>query len=276
MASRDFDTSGHPRRVFGAMLRYYRTRAGLSQEELGTRIYLSDDMIGKVESGRRTLREEHTAACDTELNTGGALSELREQLKDMLKMRAYPGWFQEWPVKEAEATALRWYEPLMVPGLLQTEDYARALLRTRVGDTDDQIDEMVAARMDRQAVLAREKPPNLWAVIDEGVLRRPVGSGKVMHDQLLRLVEIARRRGIVLQVVPAAVGAYAGLRGPFVLAGFGDAPELAWQDAAVFGQFVEDAAGIAAVAAAWDTIKSEALPRRASLELVEEVAEQWT
>lgn len=276
MASRDFDVSGHPRRVFGAMLRYYRAKAGMSQDQLGARIYLSDDMISKVESGHRTLSEDHTAACDDELNTGGALGELREQLKDTLKLRAYPGWFQEWTVKEAEASALRLYEPLVIPGLLQTEDYARALLRTRVGDTDDQIDEMVSARMDRQAILERDKPPNLWAVVDEGVLHRPVGSGKVMRDQLLRLAEVAGRPNIVLQVVPAAVGAYEGLRGPFMLASLDDVPDVAWQDAAVFGQFVDGAAGIAAVVTAWDTIKSEALPRRASLELVEEVAETWT
>jgi len=278
VAVNGFDPAASPLRVFGAMLRYYRTRTGMSQDGLGARIHFSGDLVGKIEMGRGAPTKEFTAACDAvpELNTEGALTELREQLKDMLKLRAYPGWFQEWPGKEAAATALRWYEPLIVPGLLQTEDYARALLRTRVGDTDEQIDEMVAARMERQAILAREEPPTIWAVLDEGVLRRPVGSGKVMRDQLLHLADMARRPNIVLQVVSAAVGAYEGLRGPFVLASFEDAPDVAWQDAAVFGQFVEESAGIAAVVAAWDTIKSEALPRGASLKLVEEVAERWT
>ena len=91
-----------------------------------------------------------------ELNTGGALGELRELLKDYLKQQAYPGWFVRWPDKEADAKTLRWYEPLLVPGLIQTEDYARALFRTRVGVTDDEIGEMVAARMERQAILDRD------------------------------------------------------------------------------------------------------------------------
>jgi len=278
MASAELDASGHPRQVFGAMLRYYRCRAGLSQDQLGARVYCSGDTVGKIEMGQRTPSHEFTAACDAvpELQTAGALTELRAQLSDTLKLRAYPGWFQEWSRKEAEAVSLRWYEPLIVPGLLQTEEYARAVLRTRVGDTDEQVEEMVAARMERQAILSRAKPPTLWAVIDEGVLRRLIGSGKVMRDQLLHLAEMARRPHIVLQVVPASVGAYEGLRGVFILASFDNAPDVAYQDAAIFGQFLEDAAGIAAVTAAWDTIKSEALPRGASLELVEEVAKIWT
>jgi len=273
-----FDPAASPLRVFGAMLRYYRTKAGLAQADLGARVHFSDDLISKIEMGQRTPSQEFTASCDAvpELDTGGALTELRGQLGDALKQRAYPGWFARWPEKEAAATALRWYEPLIVPGLLQTEDYARALLRTRIGDTDEEIEEMVSARMERQAVLARERPPTLWAVLDEGVLCRPVGGSKIMHDQLLHLAEMAQRPNIVIQIVSSAVGAYEGLRGPFVLASFASLPDVAWQDAAVFGQFLEDSAGIAAVVAAWDTIKSEAFPRNASLDLVKEAARRWT
>lgn len=278
MAGQGFDTAASPLQVFGAMLRYYRMKAGLSQTEISARVHFSDDLISKIETGQRAPTEEFAAACDgvPEMGTGGALTELRGQLGDALRRRAHPGWFQDWLSREAVATGFRWFEPLIVPGLLQTEVYARTLLRTRVGDTHAEIEEMVALRMDRQAVLDRDRPPTLRVVLDEAVLRRPVGGSTIMHDQLMRLCEMAQRPNIVLQVVPAATGAYEGLRGPFVIASFAGEPDVAWQDAAVFGQFVDGGDGIGNVIAAWDTIKSEALPRGASLDLVKEVAGQWT
>lgn len=278
MAVEGLEQTASPLRVFGAMLRYYRVKAGLAQTDLAARLHFSDDLVSKVEMGQRAPTVEFAAACDrvAELGAAGALTELRGQLKEVLKLRAYPGWFQRWPAIEAAAAALRWFEPLLVPGLLQTEDYARALLRTRVGDTDEEIEEMVSSRLERQAILARDKPPTLWVVLDEGVLHRPVGGAEVLHDQLLHLAEMAGRPSIVLQVVPSAIGAYEGMRGPFVLASFVGAPDVAWQDAAVFGQFIEGADDIATVVAAWDTIKAEALPRGASLEFVKEAAGRWT
>jgi hypothetical protein len=150
------------------------------------------------------------------------------------------------------------------------------VIRTRPGDTDEHIDEMVATRVERQVILTRDKPPMLWVVIDEGVLHRPIGSAEIMHDQLLHLSEMARRSNVVLQVVSAATGAYEGLRGPFILASFaGAAPDVVYQDGAMFWQFIEDEADIAVVAATWDAIKSGALPRGASLELVKSTTEEW-
>lgn len=278
MASDGLDQAASPLRLFGAMLRFYRVKAGLAQTDLADHIHFSDDLISKIEMGQRPPTEQFAAACDAmpKLGTSGALTELRGHLNEALKRRGFPGWFQPWAAREAEATALRWFEPLIVPGLLQTEDYARALLRTRVGDTDEEIEEMVAARMARQAILARLKPPTLWVVIDEGVLHRPVGGAEVMREQLLHLAQMSERPNVVLQVVPAATGAYEGLRGPFILASFASGQDVAWQEAAAFGQFIEDRNGLALVVAAWDTIKAEALPHGASLQLVKEAVATWT
>jgi transcriptional regulator with XRE-family HTH domain len=134
MDSRNSGSAVSPLRVFGAMLRHYRTRAGMSQEQLGGLVYCSDDLIGKIENGQRAPTEQFTASCDaiTELKTDGALTELRELLKGYLKERAFPGWFHDWPGNEANARTLRTFELVAVPGLLQTEDYARAMLRTQV------------------------------------------------------------------------------------------------------------------------------------------------
>ena len=105
-AEQDLNAGMSPLRVFGAELRHYRTRAGLSQEQLGARVYCSADLIGKIENGQRAPAEDLAAACDAvpELGTGGALTRLRELLRDHLKQRAYPGWFPRWPGKEAAAT----------------------------------------------------------------------------------------------------------------------------------------------------------------------------
>ena len=130
------DRAASPLRVFGAMLRSYRLKSGMSLEQLGARVYLSDDMVGNTENGQRVPTEQFAAACDAvpEL-TGGALAELRDLLKDYLKQRAYPGWFIRWPEKEAQATVLRSFELVVIPGLLQTQAYARALLDNLIGST---------------------------------------------------------------------------------------------------------------------------------------------
>jgi DNA-binding XRE family transcriptional regulator len=275
----DFDPAASPRRVLGAMVRYYRTQAGLSQSDLGVRIHFSTDMVYKVEKGQRTAGQEFTAACDAvpELRTGGALGELRGLMKDAIKSLGLPGWFADWPSKEAMATALRSFELVVVPGLLQTEDYARALLTGRIGGGADDIDEKVAARMARQAVLDRDRPAELWVVIDEAVLHRRVGGAGVMREQLNRVIEMGRRPNIVIQVIPSAVGVHDGLPGAgFIIADFEDAPRMAYQDTALCGQIIEDSDDIAVLMSTWDRLRAETLPRSGSLDLIEEVAKSWT
>lgn len=273
------DAAESPLRVFGAMLAYYRTRAGMTPEQLGARVFLSGSLIRKIEAGTRTPAEEFARACEKipELGCNGALTELYDILSDRLKRRAYPGWFADWPDREAQARRLRSFELVVVPGLLQTEAYARAVLSTRVGATDDEVDEAVAARLVRQQILERDQPPELWVILDEGVLRRPAGSSAVMREQLTHLAARARRTHIVVQVIPLAAGAHQGLNGgAFVIADFDDAATIAYQDTAVSGQIIEDASEADALAHTWDTLRLETLPRAASLTLIEEAAGQWT
>lgn len=277
MVVREPDAKLSPRQVFGAMLRFYRTRARLSQEQLGALVHFSGDLVGKIENGQRSPTEEFTTACDAvpELGADGALGELRKRLGGYFREGAFPGWFY-WPDHEVRASALRSFEPLVVHGLLQTHSYAQAVFRTRVGDTDEQFEELVAARMERQAILTRDHPPTLWIVMDEGALHRPVGGPPVMAEQLSHLMELVRRPNIVVQIIPASTGAHEGLRGPFTIADFEDAPSVAWQDTAVFGDYVQDATGFACLMAVWEAIKAAALPRSASYELIEETAKAWT
>jgi transcriptional regulator with XRE-family HTH domain len=269
--------AGSPRQVFGAMLGYYRSSAGLSPEQLGARIFLSGSQIRKIEAGRRTATRSLATACEgiPELGCNGALTELYDQLSEFLKQHAYPGWFEEWPDKEILASRLRSFEPMLIPGLLQTEAYARAILSTKVGMTAEDLDEAVAARTERQQILTMGKPPEFWGILDEAVLRRPVGTPAVMRGQMRFLAEAARLPHVVIQVIPLTAGAHEGLRGAgFIVADFDDASPIAYQDTATAGQIIDEPSQISSLAVTWDTLRLEALPQAASINLIEEAAEQ--
>jgi transcriptional regulator with XRE-family HTH domain len=178
MALRDPEAGASPLALFGAELRHYRTAAGLSQEQLGERIGYSAALVGAVETARRMPTEDFTARCDVvdELSTGGALLRLRAHLRDQLHRQVWPPWFREWPSIEREALSLRSWELAGIPGLLQTAGYARAMLRGALPDAnEEQVEEQVNARLQRQEILERRDPPMLWTIMDEGTLRRRVG-----------------------------------------------------------------------------------------------------
>lgn len=177
---------------------------------------------------------------------------------------------------EAAASQLRAAQSLLVDGLLQTPDYARALLSTRVGTGAADIEEQLAARMSRQAILDRDDPPLLWTVMDEGVLRRPVGDRHIMLGQCEHLIEMSARPNIVMQFIPASTGAHDGLNGSFVIADFADAPSIAYLETAMTGMIIEQASQVAELNVIYAGLNTEALPRAASIELIKEVAKEWT
>jgi hypothetical protein len=130
--------------------------------------------------------------------------------------------------------------------------------------------------MKRQEILARDDPPLLWALIDEWVLRRPVGGRHVMLEQVNRLIEAARRPSVVVEVIPASTGAHEGLAGAFIVADFADAPSAGYLQTAVRGQPFDSQKDVAALDLTWATLRGEALPRKASLARLEEAAKSWT
>ena len=275
MVSRE--TASTPRQVFGAMLRYYRERAGLSRADLARQISKSVSLIQAIELGHRAATADVTEDLERVLPADGALTRLRDEIGDGLGYQPYPSWFQDWVVSEGEAKRLRWFEPLLVPGLLQTEDYARAIFRARFGMTDEEIDERVAARLKRQEVLAHEQPPALWVIVDEAVLRRPVGGRYVMREQVGHLIGASRRPHVSIQVISSTVGAHRGLSaGAFIIADFEDAPAAGYQETACQGQFVDSREDVKTLADCWDTLVREALPWAASQALLEEAAKSWT
>jgi hypothetical protein len=164
-----------------------------------------------------------------------------------------------------------------VPGLLQTEPYARALYATRVGLSTDDINALVAARLARQGILAREEPPMLWVILDEGVVRRPVGGRDVMAEQVRLLHEAAYRPTIRIEIIPAAIGAHDGLAGAFIIADLPGQPgAAAYREGARQGQVVTGREQVTDLMTCWDTLRSEAISRSDSLALLEEAAKSWT
>jgi transcriptional regulator with XRE-family HTH domain len=276
--TRNLDATRSPMAFFGAELRRARVAAGMSQDQLGRELSFSGDLVGKIETCERAPTRDFATGCDSVFPH---LDGLFSRLMGLARRwdGPYPQWFRDWLEAEREALSLRWWEPMLVPGLLQTADYARALFRSwqSASTSDEELEDLVSARMERQGILDRPKPPELWVVVDEAVLHRLIGSRKVMYDQLLHLADTSCRPGITVQVVPAEVGAHTGLLGAFIVAGFDGAPSILYAETAVEGQTIEKPALVSKAALAFDRLRAEALPRGASRDLIGKVAEErWT
>lgn len=252
-----------PVRYFAAELRHAREAAGLSQEQLAKEINYAQSMIAMIERCQRMPKLDFAKLVDEALGTDGRFSRMVSEL--LLSVEVTPTWFRPWVDHEREASEIRWYEPLVVPGLLQTEDYARMLLED---GSPDQADSLLAARMERQAVLAEA---SVVVLIDELVLRRQVGRPGVMRDQLHHLTTTRA----VVQIVPTVAKTYRHLEGSFALA-LVDGAEVAYVDTPARGFVVNDPEVLSRIRGRWESIRAEALPQGQSKELILKVAETWT
>ncbi|SCF12220.1 helix-turn-helix domain-containing protein [Micromonospora mirobrigensis] len=244
-------------------LKAARASAGISQEALAELIRWSPSTIAAIETARRRPTPQFAAAADEALGTGGLLAELLA----LAARQESPAWFAPWRGIETEALALRTSEPSLVPGLMQTEAYARAVLGGQGTHTPAEVDQLVAARLTRQELLTGDAPKRFTAIVDESALRRVVGDRDVHLAQLERLVELAALPHVQLYVVPAGVGAHPGLAGGFVLAALPDGDEVAYVDG-VFGQVVDRPDAVATIRRMWDVLLSEALPGGVSVDLI--------
>ena len=178
---------------------------------------------------------------------------------------------------EAAARSIRAYEQQVVPGLLQTDKYAIAMIRAaRLGDTDREIEQRVRVRMARQALLIQDDPIDLQVVLDEAVVSRPVGGDEVMRDQLRRLVEATRLPNVTLQILPFAAGAHAGMDGTFSILDFPDAedPNVVFAENATGGLFLEKSDELRKYDSIFDTIRSSALSTEESRDMIVMLAEE--
>jgi transcriptional regulator with XRE-family HTH domain len=279
--TRELDPGASPAAFFGAELRRARMTAGLSQDQLqdqlGARLGYSAAQVGKVETGEQAPSADFARLCDQALpDTGGLFTRLLALVRRW--DGGYPSWFAEWVQAERRAQAFCCWEPLLVPGVVQTAGYARALFEAwRLDDdVDDDLEQLVAARLDRQRIFDRPAPPSLWVIVDEAVLRRRIGSEKVMYDQLTHLAGVAGRPRATVQVIPGDTGAHVGLLGAFAVAAI-DGAGIVYLESPDQGQATSAPATVAKLSATFDTLRAEALGRQASRDLIRKVAEQqWT
>ncbi|MBC9726832.1 helix-turn-helix transcriptional regulator [Streptomyces sp. TRM68367] len=258
---------------FGMELKRRREDTGLTQVELGARVFVSGGYIGQFEQAIRKPQLDVAKRIDVELQSDGFFERMWRKL---IKEQRYADYFEHAAELERLATKICEWAPAVVPGLLQTPEYARAIyLASNPLATDEYFDEMVGLRLERAQILKGATRPVHWVLLHETVLRVPVGSPAVMAQQLDHIVAMTRTRKVLLQVLPFAAGAHPHMGKLMALMEFEDAPPTVYTEGVLSGNLLDDPAVVKRVQANYDLLRAAALSREASLALIEEAAEDY-
>lgn len=276
------------RRRLGSELRRLREARSIKLEEVAEQLGLAASTLSRIETGKAPTKTAYLTAL---LEMYGVTDPAQRQvLLDMAREGHRKGWwaiyddvlptgFGIYVGLEAEAAGLRVYETQVVNGLLQTPDYARAVLReVHKKDSPEQLRRLAELRLKRQEVLDREDPPDLWLILDETVIRRTIGGSEVMADQLKHLVEASQWPNVTLQVLPISSGAHPALMGPFSILEFperGD-PDVVYCDSWGGPIYLEKDKDVRACTEAFDRLRAAALSPGDSVSLAEQVASELT
>lgn len=269
------------RMLLGSQLRRLREAKGISREDAGWEIRASDSKITRLELGRVGFKERDVA--DLLTLYGVTDEDERKGLLELARSANTPGWwhrygdllpswFQPYLGLESAAALIRTYEVQYVPGLLQTRDYARAVVMISHGDARaDEIDRRVDLRMQRQQVLTRSDPPQMWVVIDEAVLQRPIGGRVVMRGQIASLIETTKLPNVRLQILPFAAGGHPAAGGAFSLLRFSeqDLPDIAYVEQLTGALYLDKRDDVDEYAAAMERLCIEAEPPGRTVRLLE-------
>jgi transcriptional regulator with XRE-family HTH domain len=259
---------------FGSKLRECRKAAGMRQRGLAVVLGWSTSKVSMIERGERQADERFAEEADEALKAGGVLLVAwREAARNTART---PDWFIRWVEIEQQAVQLRTWEPLIVPGLLQTEEYARAIFRGKPGTTPEDVEQSVRTRMERQRFLGAVDGPTMWAVLDEGVLTRPIGSKAVMAEQMAYLDALNEHPRVSVRILPRYSWLTTGLQGAFILANGRGMPDTAYIESITLNQITADPARVLEVKSRYEMLHGDALPRQASRDLIKEMAKQWT
>lgn len=260
------------RQFVGKEIRLAREAKGLRRLELAKKFPVSESLVRWWESGRTVPAEQYVKQLIEIL----ALPEMIQRvLDDLASKEVAPEWLGKWLTVEERSTSLLAFVPLVIPGLLQIEEYARAVLRLGKEPQLD-IEEKVSERLKRRSVLTCEEPPLYHVILDEAAIRRPVGGPRVMYEQLMHVVEMAEQTEmIIIQVIPFHVGAHAGFAGGAMILASCEGTEVAYVDNALRGDVIEKPEDIAVIRRLWQKLSAKALPEDESIQLIKEVAAQW-
>ncbi|MFE9836288.1 Scr1 family TA system antitoxin-like transcriptional regulator [Streptomyces sp. NPDC005551] len=259
--------------LFGARVRRLRTAAGLTQAELGDRTHVVSTRITQIE---RASGAKPTLDLARALDAALGADDLLVELWPYVYREAFPDWSRAFIAYSQRAVAIREYAAHVVPGLLQTREYARAVLG--VGLTlsgDEQLEERLTARMTRQERLGSPDRPELWVVLDEAVLRRPIGGRTVVSAQLEFLLHLAEEHPITVQVLPFAQGEHDAMGGSLTVLTLPDESEVAYTEGAHYGQLIEDPAEVKRFTVTYDRLRANALPPLMSLDMIRSAMEGY-
>jgi transcriptional regulator with XRE-family HTH domain len=270
-----------PKAFIGMELRRAREAKGLSRAKVAKLLIVSESLVTKWERGDLIPLEDHltgTNQAGTESVQPGLsdvleLPEILLRLIHELVLNDEGSEWNQWPIIVQEASAHWTFQPSVIPGMLQTENYARVTLQAH-GVTDD-LEEKLAARLKRQEILTKDDPPTYVALISEAVLRRNIGDARVMHEQLEHLEQMAQRPETVVQIIPESAPACAIFVSGFAIASV-DGEERAFVETQVRGTIVKHAKDTLKLQRSFDIIRADALDRRDSLEAIRKAKEQWT
>ncbi|MFM9369635.1 Scr1 family TA system antitoxin-like transcriptional regulator [Streptomyces sp. Da 82-17] len=258
---------------FGEELKRRREEVGMTQAELGHRVFVSGGYIGQFEQAFRKPQLDVAQRIDDVLQTGGFFERTWRKL---IRDGRYAEYFEKAAELEQLATKICDFAPAIVPGLLQTPAYARALtLAGNLLAPDEYIEEKVRARLDRAELLKDATRPVYWAILHETVLRVPVGDAAVMAEQLKHIARLRRERKVVVQVLPFTAGAYPQMGKVLTLMEFDDAPPTAYTEGVYSGNLLDDPAVVKRARDVYDLVRAAALSPEASLSLIESAAEDY-
>lgn len=269
-AQRELTPDRSARHLFGAKLRGLREDSSMSLNDLSSKVQLSKSHLSRVEIAEYMPPPELPALLDELFETGGIFAELY----GLARREIHPDQFKRRMELEARAVILREYSPQVVPGLLQTEDYARAQFEVHnPRATPDRIEELVTARMGRQALLLGEPSPDYAVVLDEAVLRRSYGPPSVMRSQLAKLVELALTPTGFLQVLPFSHGGHALVGGSLALWTLDSGARVAYEESITTGTLLEEMEDVRSRQRAYDLLSASALPPQESAEFIKSAME---
>ncbi|MGW0120660.1 helix-turn-helix domain-containing protein [Streptomyces sp. NPDC003327] len=264
---RDLDPSASPLDYYGSELRRLREEANLNQAQLGSILFCTASLVGQIETAKKVPTRQFSERLDAALMTDGAFS----RLVGLVLRSQLPAWFQAYAEMEARATYLSTYQSQLVYGLLQTEEYARAVLSV---ENAGRLDEVVAARMDRQRILERENPPVMCVVLDEAVLHREIGGAAVMRKQLAHLLGFRDHPWVQVQLLPFSVGQHPGLLGSFNVLRFDDDPDLFYSETYDSAHMTANPQVIRECSVGYARLQASALSREESAALIARVMEE--
>ncbi|MBT2368715.1 helix-turn-helix transcriptional regulator [Streptomyces sp. ISL-10] len=244
-------------RLVGRQLARFREAAGLTQRELATEFNLAEETVASIEQGRRPLKPDLAQRFDDRLDTKGALSVAVEHMPEV---DLIPAWAEEYMDLEREAIALSWYENQVLPGLLQTDRYARAVFRTDVPAlNEDEMEQLIIRRLARQDIFRRPVPPTISFVVSEAVLIDRLGGDAVRQEMLEHLLTCTDLPGITLQVMPLGRESHAGLSGPFILLETPDHQHLAYAEGQRGSQMISSPDEVSILARKYAMLRTQAL-----------------